>query len=225
MAMTFVAPFLARAANLDTTFANPGYVPPTDASGAVNIGLYIQQVYNFAVGISGILAVGLIAVGGIMYAISGGRPDRQNEGKEMIIGALWGLVLLFGSYFILKTINPQIVALNTPGGTGFATALAPSATTTTTSPCGNISCAAHTYLNQGTSFLLPTCGQLGINDCTVNVVLGVTAHAQYNNTEIWQAAYYPSRGGTAQCVVYAYRDPGESVTMMTPSMSGLALCP
>jgi len=71
---------------------------------------YIGTIYRFAIGISGILAVGMIVAGGIYISVSG-AVDKQAEGKDMIISAVWGLVLLFGSYIILNTINPRIVNL------------------------------------------------------------------------------------------------------------------
>lgn len=75
---------------------------------------YIQRLYQFAIGLSGILAVGMMVAGGILYTVSGGSPDKQNEGKDMIFSALWGLGLLFGAYIILNTINPQLAMLKEP---------------------------------------------------------------------------------------------------------------
>lgn len=74
---------------------------------------YIVRLYQFGIGIAGILAVGMIIAGAIMYSISG-AVDKKSEGKDMIISALWGVVLLFGSYLILKTINPDLINLKDP---------------------------------------------------------------------------------------------------------------
>src|SRR5207244_10918053 len=86
----------------------------SDTSLGTSIAAYIKRIYQFGLAISGILAVGMIVTGGLFISISGGRPDRQNEGKEMIQSALWGIALLFGSYLILRTVNPQLVTLHEP---------------------------------------------------------------------------------------------------------------
>jgi len=75
---------------------------------------YIVRLYQFGLGISGILGVGMIVVGGILYATSVGKPDKQGEAKDMITSALWGILLLFGAYIILNTINPRLVQLGEP---------------------------------------------------------------------------------------------------------------
>lgn len=78
---------------------------------------YILRFYQFGVAIAGILAVGLIVAGSVYISASGGSPDKQSEGKDMITSAIWGLVLLFGSYLILNTVNPEIVTLKNPNVT------------------------------------------------------------------------------------------------------------
>ncbi len=75
---------------------------------------YIQNFYLFALGLGGVLAVGMIVVGGILIA-TGSVVNQQSKGKEMITGAITGLVLLVGAYFVLKTINPELVSLRSPG--------------------------------------------------------------------------------------------------------------
>lgn len=79
-----------------------------------NISQSIIRIYQFAVGIAGVLAVGMIVAGSLYWSASAGSPDKQREGKDMITSALWGLILLFGSYVILNTINPRLVALEQP---------------------------------------------------------------------------------------------------------------
>ncbi|MBI4034254.1 MAG: hypothetical protein HY378_01760 [Candidatus Brennerbacteria bacterium] len=80
-----------------------------------SIAAYIVRIYWFAVGAAGILAVAVIVGGAIYYMVSSGSPDKQNDAKSYITSALWGVALLLGSYLILNTINPQIVALGEPG--------------------------------------------------------------------------------------------------------------
>lgn len=91
-----------------------GGVCPTAAEAKGDIAANIVRIYQFAVAIAGILAVGTIVAGSIYISASAGSADKQSEGKDMITSAIWGLVLLFGSYLILNTVNPRLTALETP---------------------------------------------------------------------------------------------------------------
>lgn len=73
---------------------------------------YIIKLYQFGVGIAGILAVGMIAAGAVYKIINAGNSSKQQEGTEMMKSAIWGIVLLLGSYLILRTVNPRLVNLD-----------------------------------------------------------------------------------------------------------------
>ena len=77
---------------------------------------YISRLYQFAIGVSGIIAVGMIVVGGIFISISG-SVDKKSEGKDMITQALLGLALLLGSWLILNTLNPALIKMEIPNPT------------------------------------------------------------------------------------------------------------
>ena len=83
-------------------------------SDAASIPAYITRIYQFAIGISGIVAVGMIVAGAIMISASAGNTSLQGEGRDMITSAIWGLVLLFGAYLILNAVNPGLVLLREP---------------------------------------------------------------------------------------------------------------
>lgn len=104
------APVVNAAVTVDTSIFRPGAAASTDIAG------YIRSLYNIGLVIGGILAVGMIVIGAIFRIASAGSPDRIREGNDMIISALWGVALLFGSYLILNTVNPQIVTLQIAGG-------------------------------------------------------------------------------------------------------------
>jgi hypothetical protein len=70
---------------------------------------YLSGLYKFFVGIAGILAVFMIALGGVLWLFSGGSPDKISKAKETIIGAVAGLILALASYLVLYTINPDLV--------------------------------------------------------------------------------------------------------------------
>ena len=87
--------------------------------GNIPINEYISKLYTFSLAIGGILAVLMIVSGGILFSVSG-AVDKQSEGKSMILSAIFGLVLLLGSYLLLNTINPELTVLRNPGA-GFIT--------------------------------------------------------------------------------------------------------
>ncbi|MFH0806641.1 MAG: hypothetical protein V1885_02880 [Candidatus Brennerbacteria bacterium] len=116
-AIVFAVAFLAgNLPALAASFDLPDIQCPTGISCVSdnNIGIeanpaaYIARVYQIALAIAGVLAVGIIVVGSLFYTFAGGSTTRQQEGKDMITSAMWGIVLLFGSYLILNTVNPRI---------------------------------------------------------------------------------------------------------------------
>ena len=70
---------------------------------------YIQGVYNFLLGIVGMVAAVLMIIGGFQYLTSAGDKAKISAGKKRITDALIGMVLVFGSYILLYTINPNLV--------------------------------------------------------------------------------------------------------------------
>lgn len=87
----------------------PG-APPTFTNPAE----YIVNIYNFAMGIAGLLAMVIIIFAGIKRIVSAGNPSQIGEANNMIINAAVGLALIAGAYIILKTIDPQLVRLRLP---------------------------------------------------------------------------------------------------------------
>lgn len=73
------------------------------------ISQYIAAVYGWTMGIVGILATVMIVWGGVIYLTAGGTPERISTAKDYITSALAGLLLAFGSYLLLYTINPDLV--------------------------------------------------------------------------------------------------------------------
>lgn len=76
----------------------------------------VARIYQFGLGIAGLAALASIVYGAFKYVLSAGNIVEQKDARDQITQAILGLVLLFGSYLILKTINPQLVRLKeTPG--------------------------------------------------------------------------------------------------------------
>jgi hypothetical protein len=93
-------------------------IPGTGKEGLIgkvtDVAQYIALMYKYTVGVGAILAVVMILWGGIVYLTAGGSPERIKSAKEYISNALVGLVLLYTSYLLLQTINPDLVKLKMP---------------------------------------------------------------------------------------------------------------
>ena len=72
----------------------------------------VNRFYDIALGLGGVAAFGVLIYGAILYSLSGAVASQQ-EAKDWIWGAIWGLILLLSAFLILKTINPDLVKLST----------------------------------------------------------------------------------------------------------------
>lgn len=84
----------------------PGF--PTRFGGVAD---FIGALFRYSLMIGGIVVFLRIIYGGLTYIFSGGNPAKQNDARDVIWQAIWGLALLLGSYLILNTINPELVTL------------------------------------------------------------------------------------------------------------------
>lgn len=72
------------------------------------IGVYIVSVFNYGIGIIGILAAVILMFGGIIWITAGGSAEKIGEAKKWIGASLAGLVIALSSYAILYQINPDL---------------------------------------------------------------------------------------------------------------------
>ncbi len=75
---------------------------------------YFKYIFNFLIWISGLIALVVLIYAGFQYFTSAGSPERINDAKSRIGAALLGLLILFGSYLILITINPDLIVFHLP---------------------------------------------------------------------------------------------------------------
>jgi len=240
--------FIVRvfAADINTSFLQPG-------GGGTNISAYIENLYKLALGIAGILAVGMIVVGAIYISVSG-AIDKQAEGRDMIIQAIWGLVLLFSSYLILYTVNPELVNLKPLSGPDISCPPGTTKITTTTSPTGwyckldiefaSADCTKFEDLEvvdrSGFNDPIPTCKNRNLIT-QKKIELGATTYYDYTlltgkeeippGSKIWVYPYFlKERGpGTNGCIIYAFkkprgRDGKEQPVKMTRLKSNITPC-
>lgn len=67
-------------------------------------GLVGRWYYSLILPLGSVLAGIVILVAGIMYAASGGDSTKTGKAKELIIGAITGLILLVGAATIIRSI-------------------------------------------------------------------------------------------------------------------------
>jgi hypothetical protein len=76
---------------------------------------FIRGFYDYALSIAAGLAVVMIVYGGVKYVMSGGNEAAKSDAMDILKNAIFGVVLLFGGFIILYTINPNLVQLKNPG--------------------------------------------------------------------------------------------------------------
>ena len=70
---------------------------------------YARYFFNVGIILSVLVASMMTAYGGILYLISFIKGKFVNEGKEKVKAGLLGLLIVFCSYLLAYTINPDLV--------------------------------------------------------------------------------------------------------------------
>src|SRR5437879_3355490 len=84
--------------------------PDNSTDGApYNIARCVNNIYSFAVAIGGFVAVLMFVLAGYYYAQGGN--ENVTTAKSYINSTIIGLVLLFGTYALLNTIDPNLTTL------------------------------------------------------------------------------------------------------------------
>jgi type IV secretory pathway VirB2 component (pilin) len=89
--------------------ASHAYAAETEFGPAANLGEFVTKILAWAVPVIGSLAVIMIIVAGYMYMTSQGNPEPIKKAKEIIIGVIAGLALLFLATLLFNTIGVGVV--------------------------------------------------------------------------------------------------------------------
>lgn len=65
--------------------------------------LYARIIYGF-MAVTGVVALLMFVIGGFQWMTAGGAADKVKKGKDTLVWAALGLVLIFSSYAILRAI-------------------------------------------------------------------------------------------------------------------------
>jgi hypothetical protein len=93
----------------DLSFAS---IKPDNNAGYVDIpwiAQYVSAIMRYSLFVAGLAASVMFMVGGFQVLTAGGASDRVMKGKERIVNALIGVVLVLLSYTMLRTVNPELV--------------------------------------------------------------------------------------------------------------------
>jgi len=74
---------------------------------------YIKTWFKYLSGVAGILATVFMMIGGLLWLTAGGSADKISTAKSFITSSITGLLLAFGAYLLLSTINTDLVNLRT----------------------------------------------------------------------------------------------------------------
>lgn len=72
-----------------------------DLNDFVKVGLRVTEIM---LGLVGSISLLMFVYGGVVFLISGGSSQRVEQGKQIIIGSVIGLIIVFASYTIIGFI-------------------------------------------------------------------------------------------------------------------------
>jgi hypothetical protein len=78
------------------------------------IAQYVARIYQFSLMVVGLLALAGLVLGAVKYILSAGNIVSQEDARDQMKAAIFGILILLGAYLILRTINPDLVTLRNP---------------------------------------------------------------------------------------------------------------
>src|SRR3989339_370287 len=104
--LTFAKPVLNI--NLPTV----SFSAPIQKNGLIEssvIGQYISGLYQYLLAVSTVVAIVMVMIGGLQYALGAASSGQVEKGKTRIKSGITGLALLLSAYLILYLVNPRLV--------------------------------------------------------------------------------------------------------------------
>lgn len=71
----------------------------------------LEKFFGFGIGIAGGIAFLLILFGGFQILTSAGNPEQLSAGRELVVSAISGLLMIIFSVFLLGIIGVDILGL------------------------------------------------------------------------------------------------------------------
>lgn len=111
--LPLLLPTLSLAANIDLNLNYPSF-GGFDLDENQNLNEIIAWFYYFVIAIAGLAVFAMLVWGGVGWLTSAGNPTKTSEAKDRITSAFLGLLIILGSYLVLRLINPELTILNLP---------------------------------------------------------------------------------------------------------------
>ena len=73
----------------------------------------IASIINVAMGLLGIIAVGIILIGGFQWMTAGGNEENVDKAKKRIIQGVIGLAIILASWAIARFVLESLVTATT----------------------------------------------------------------------------------------------------------------
>ncbi|MDD3729157.1 MAG: pilin [Candidatus Pacebacteria bacterium] len=108
--IVFTIPYFSFARNLELSYPTIGGLSPQNTS--FPISNYVSYIFSFVIYIAGIIALLALTVAGVNYLISMGNPGKIKEAKEKVLKVFFGVLIIFASFLLLRTISPSFVQLD-----------------------------------------------------------------------------------------------------------------
>lgn len=89
-----------------------------NCSAGTNINQLIRTVINWVLGIVFAIAVLFLIIGGFWYVTSGGNEELAKKGKQTVLNAIIGIVIIILSYVILNVVVNLVGTVGGGGGAG-----------------------------------------------------------------------------------------------------------
>ena len=93
---------------------NLGEISPVSTT--LSVSTVIGNTIKVLLGIVGSIAFIMFIYGGMYMLTSHGNPEMVKKGKEVLIWAIIGLIVIFGSYVLVNFIVTGIVGVGGGGG-------------------------------------------------------------------------------------------------------------
>jgi hypothetical protein len=131
------------------------------------------NVANFILGIVGALTLIMFIYGGFLWILSGGSSESVKKGKDVIVGSVVGLLIVFSSYMIINYITNDVLKAKQENGTNAFTGSAPADNPKTTQTGVQIQTSAECASLSGTC-VKSSCGTDKINQGSKGCLNGST---------------------------------------------------
>jgi len=113
LGMIFLSPILVRAESCATAGTGEGGVDTTLCNplpGIENLPDFVAAALKYALGLLGVIALCIFIYGGFTWMTSAGNEKKVTQGRDTIIWASLGILVIFLSYALVVTVFGLITA-------------------------------------------------------------------------------------------------------------------